>query len=309
MTRPDGAVALSSAKSENFWRTLRKPQTRAGYLFIAPGILLFLVFTVAPIGYAAYLSLTNYDVFAKRDFIGLANFGKIFSDALFLHSLVNTTYFAVGTIPTSMVLALLLAIIVNQGIRGRVFYRAAYYVPVITSTVAISLIWLHLYNPSFGVLNFLLDAVGLPQQRWLGDLNLAMPSIIIVSIWRSLGFNMIIFLAGLQGISQHLYEAAQIDGAGRIAAHRHITWPMLKPTTFFIFVISCIGAFQVFEQVLIMTNGGPANATTTVVHQIYQSAFVFFRMGYAAAQSFMLFAVILVMSLLNIRFFQGDVTY
>lgn len=289
--------------------TLRNPQTRAGYIFIAPGILLFLIFTVIPIGYAAYLALTNYDVFAKRDFVGFANFVRMTSDKLFLSSLANTAYYAVGTIPTSMFISMLLAIIVNQGIRGRLFYRVSYYIPVISSTVAVSLIWVMLYAPSYGLLNYLLQFVGLPGQRWLGDLRLAMPSLIVMSVWRGLGFNMIIFLAGLQGISQHLYEAAMIDGAGRWAIHRHITWPMLKPTTFFIFVISCIGAFQVFEQVLIMTNGGPANATTTVVHQIYQSAFVFFRLGYASAQSFVLFAIILVMSLLNIRFFQGEVTY
>lgn len=309
MTLGSLAGATGAARGRGLWRTLRNPQARAGYMFIFPGILLFLIFTVAPIGYAAYLSLTNYDIFAKRDLIWFENFARIVGDKVFLQSLVNTTYYALGTIPTSMAIAMLLAIIVNQGIRGRVFYRAAYYIPVITSTVAVSLIWLHIYDPSYGLLNFILEAVGLPRQRWLGDLNLALPSIIMMSIWRGLGFNMIIFLAGLQGIPQHLYEAAQIDGAGRFAIHRHITWPMLKPTTFFIFVISCIGAFQVFEQVLIMTNGGPANATTTVVHQIYQSAFVFFKMGYAAAQSFVLFAIILAMSLLNIRFFQGEVVY
>jgi ABC-type sugar transport system permease subunit len=202
-----------------------------------------------------------------------------------------------------------LALLLNQKLRGLGFYRTVYYIPVVTSMVAVAMIWIQLFDPLYGVISTSLEAIGLKGVDWLGDPNLAMPSIIAVSVWKVIGWNMLIYLAGLQGIPEYLKEAAAIDGATRWQTLGRVILPLLAPTTFFIFVTSFIGAFQVFDQVYVMTGGGPANATTTLVQQIYNSAFRNFNMGYAAALSFVLFAIILVVSLVSIRAIRGEVAY
>jgi multiple sugar transport system permease protein len=206
-------------------------------------------------------------------------------------------------------LALLFAVALNQRIRGIVFYRTAYFLPVISSTVAISLIWEWLYEPQYGLLNYVLGFLGIHGIQWLGDPNTAMPSIMIVSIWRDLGFNMVIFLAGLQAVPQELHEAAAIDGAGSFERFRFVTLPMLSPTIFFVIVLSIIGSFKVFDQAYVMTQGGPLNATTTVVYYIFTQAFQWFHMGYAAALGYVLFAIILAFTLLQFKLQRSWVHY
>jgi multiple sugar transport system permease protein len=281
----------------------------AGYLFIAPAMLIFFVFTLLPVAYALYLSFTNYDVFTRLDWIGAANYQDVFDDEFFWRALFNTTTYTAWTIPLSMGTGLGLALLLNQKLRGLGVYRTIYYVPVVTSMVAVAMIWIQLFDPLYGVISNALEGVGIKGIDWLGDPNLAMPSVIVVSVWKVIGWNMLIYLAGLQGIPEYLKEAAAIDGANRWQSFFRVTLPLLQPTTFFIFVTSLIGAFQVFDQVYVMTGGGPANATTTLVHQIYNAAFKALDMGYAAAMSFVLFVIILVVSLISLRAIRSEVTY
>jgi len=281
-----------------------------GYLFIAPGMLLFFVFVFVPMVAALCFSFTRYDILHAPKWIGLKNYAALCNDALFWKSLGNTARYAVGTIPTGMALALGLALLLNRPLRGIALFRAAYYVPVVTSLVAVAMVWMWLYAAqNYGLLNYLLSLFGVDNQQWLGDPNQALPAIMAMSVWKGLGFGMVVYLAGLQGIPPHLYEAATIDGAGGWARFRHITWPLLKPTTFFLFVTSIIGASQVFGQVYVMTNGGPVNSTTTVVHQIFQNSFKFLEMGYASAMAFVLFVLLFTLSFLNWKFLKSEVDY
>jgi ABC-type sugar transport system permease subunit len=206
------------------------------------------------------------------------------------------------SIPISMALGLGLALLLNVRLRGLGFYRTAFYLPVVTSMVAISMIWIQLFDPLYGVVSNALESVGIRGVDWLGDPNLAMPSVIAVSVWKTIGWNMLIYLAGLQGIPEYLKEAAAIDGAGRWQIFWKIVLPLLKPTTFFIFVTSVIGAFQVFDIVYVMTGGGPANATLTLVQYVYNNAFKALDMGFAAAASFVLFAIIMAVTLVSMRY-------
>jgi multiple sugar transport system permease protein len=314
--RPERIVAVAAAQQRATRNAQRvspwspeRQQALAGYLFIAPAMVIFFVFTLLPVAYALYLSFTNYDVFTKMDWIGIANYQDVFDDEFFRRALVNTVEYTVGTIPLSMALGLGLALLLNQKLRGLGIYRTIYYVPVVTSMVAVAMIWIQLFDPLYGVISNGLEGIGIKGINWLGDPNLAMPSIIAVSVWKVIGWNMLIYLAGLQGIPDYLKEAAAIDGANRWQSFWKITLPLLAPTTFFIFVTSLIGAFQVFDQVYVMTGGGPANATTTLVHQIYNAAFKALDMGYAAAMSFVLFGIILVVSLFSMRAIRGEVAY
>ena len=284
-------------------------QAVAGYLFISPAMLIFFIFTLLPVAYTLFLSFTNYDVFTRMDWIGARNYEDVFQDELFWRALWNTATYTLWSIPLSMSIGLGLALLLNQKLRGLGLYRTVYYVPVVTSMVAVAMIWIQLFDPLYGVISNGLETIGLKGIDWLGDPNLAMPSIIAVSVWKVIGWNMLIYLAGLQGIPEYLKEAAAIDGANRWQSFWKIILPLLSPTTFFILVTSLIGAFQVFDQVYVMTGGGPANATTTLVHQIYNAAFKALDMGYAAAMSFVLFGIILVVSLFSMRAIRGEVAY
>lgn len=284
-------------------------QALAGYLFIAPAMAIFLAFTILPVVFALYLSFTNYDVFTRQEWIGLANYSYVWEDELFWRALQNTAYYTAGTIPLTMAIGLGLAVLLNSGVRGLSFYRTAFYLPVVTSMVAVSMIWIQLFDPLYGVITSALERIGLGGIDWLGDPAWAMPSVIVVSVWKAVGWAMLIYLAGLQGVPEHLHEAAAMDGATRWQRFWSVTFPLLAPTTFFIFVTSLIGAFQVFDQVYVMTGGGPANATTTLVHQIYNAAFRVFDMGYAAAMSFVLFGIVLALSLVSLRYGRSEVEY
>ena len=284
-------------------------------VFLAPFLLLFVVFRAGPVLASLVLSLTEYDGLSRPIWVGLAHYQDILtgteaSTRLFWKSVVNTLYFTVGQVGFEMTTGLGLALLVNARIlRAKSVWRTVYYLPVVTSLVAASMIWLWLYHPQSGLLNLVLQRLGLPRLTWLSDIRLAMPSIILMTVWQGAGWSMIIYLAGLQGIPESLYEAAQIDGAEKWQQFHRITLPLLAPVTLFVVIISCISALQVFSQIFVMTGGGPLNATTTVTHQIWTNAFRFFRLGFASAMSFLLFMVILIISILNNRLFGRSIEY
>lgn len=274
-----------------------------GYLFLAPDLLGTLVFAVGPVLAAFALGFVAWDILTPPRFVGFDNYRELlFEDTVFHQVMVNTSVYVLATVPIRTVLSLLLAIALNQSIRGVSFFRAAYFLPTITSAVAAATVWRWIYEPNFGLLNSLLYAIGVPHPpAWLSSPSWAMPALILLGVWQGLGFQMVIFLAGLQGIPLHLYEAASIDGAGWWARFRHITVPLISPTTFFVLIISVIGSYQVFDQAFVLTEGGPGYATTTLVYYIYEYAFQFFKMGYAAAMAWILFAIVFVLTVVQFR--------
>lgn len=275
---------------------------REAYLMILPAYLIFAVFILIPIFMVLYYSLTNYNMYQLPEFIGLKNYIKVFSDEDFLVSVRNTLFYAVITLTLQLSIGLLFAVLLYRSSRLVPVFRTAIYLPHVLSMVCVSMVWLWIYNSNFGLLNNLLRAFGLPIQQWLQNPDQAMGCVIVVSIWKSCGYSMVVFLSGLTGIPSSLYEAAELDGAGVLRKFTSITWPMLKPTTFFLVVTGIVNSFAVFEQVNIMTGGGPLNRTTTVVHQIYQRAFLEFKMGYASAISVLLLAFSLLVTMLIFRF-------
>ena len=293
----------------------------AGYFFVAPSILFLIVFVMLPIVAAFYYSLTDYDLMSAPKYAGFKNYGNLPGDIRFRHAITNTLLFAGGTVPTGVITSLLLAALINRHIRGIYTFRALFYLPVVSSFVSVSLIWLWFYEPQFGLFNDALEVVGLPRSKFLRGADTAMASLILLSVWKNMGLNMVIYLAGLQGIPPHLYEASEIDGAGRVGQFLRITVPLLAPTTFFVVIVYVIGALQMFVQVWIMTNpgsqttggnygvGGPLDSTVTVVILIYESAFAYLKMGYASAVSFALFLVIALITIINARLLRYDVGY
>ncbi|MDQ0338465.1 multiple sugar transport system permease protein [Caldalkalibacillus uzonensis] len=278
-------------------------------IFLLPNLAGFLFFIGIPIISSFVLSFTSWDLLSPPQFVGVDNYINLLRDPSFFNALTNTLLFIAGYLPTVMVLALIVALLLNRRLRFRVFFRAAYFVPVITSWVAVALIWKWMFNPSYGLVNYFLSLIGINGPAWLQDPSWAMPSIIITSVWKDIGFVMVIFLAGLQGIPENYYEAADIDGANGWQKFRYVTLPLLAPTTFFVLVISLINSFQVFDQVMIMTEGGPAGATTVMVQEIYNHAFRYFQMGYASALSWVLFALIFVVTFIQMRWQKRWVDY
>jgi len=278
----------------------------AALLFVLPSLLLLAIFVVYPIFNAFYLSLHRYNLLEPPVWDGLGRYVLLLDDDRFFKALGNTMLFAVMTVPFGTALSLMLAVLINQPLRAIYFFRTAYYLPVVTSFVAVSFIWLWIYEPQFGLLNQLLEDIGLPTFAWLRDPKTSMLSIAILSIWKNAGYNMIIFLAGLQGVPTYLYEAAEIDGAGPVQRFWHITVPMLSPTTFFVFVVYFIGALQMFTQSWILTQGGPLDSTLTVVYLIYQNGFEFLKMGSASAMSVILFILIAIVTYINTRIVRYD---
>lgn len=260
--------------------------------FLLPSIAGLVTFTGIPIISSFVLSFTDWDLIGKMKFIGLSNYRSILASDDFWAAFYHTLYYIVLYIPLVVGISLLLAIILNQKLKGIVIFRAIYFLPVISSWVAVSMIWRWLLNPQYGVINYLLSLVGVAGPAWLQDPKWAMPAIVMASVWKDLGFVMVMFLAGLQGISEDYYEAAEIDGASGLRRFTSITIPLLAPTTFFVLIISLINSFQVFPQVWVMTQGGPAGATSVLVERIYVNAFRYFKMGYASALSWILFILI-----------------
>ncbi len=284
-----------------FW-TLGRREAVWAYLFLLPNIVGFFVFTALAVFVAFGLAMTEWDLLVPPRFNGLANYQKLLTnDPVFRQVMGNTAFFVLGVVPLDVVCSLGLALLLNRPIRGMALYRAVYFVPVVTSLIAVSIVWQWLYHSDVGLINYFLTDVGLPKVNWLGSTEWAMPAIIFMSTWKAMGYYAVIFLAGLQGVPEHLHEAAQIDGASAWQRFWKITLPLLSPTMFFVLVISIIRSFQVFDQALIMTRGGPANATMTIVYFVYNNAFVWFRMGYAAAACWLLFIVIFAVTAIQAR--------
>ncbi len=296
------AVETQAGKRRRFALTR---QEKAAFVFVLPLMIPLTLYWIIPSIASLYYSLTNYSVVMPTQWVGLANFSRMAQDGLFLRSMKNTLFYTVGYIPLVIIFGLILALSVNAGIHGRNFFRVVFYLPVVTSTIALSMVWLWLYEPSFGLLNALLKTLGLPPQLWLQSTTQAIPSIIIMSVWIGVGSAMIIFLAGLQGVPESLYEAARVDGANRWQITSRITLPMLRPVLLYVLITSIIGSFQIFGPIYAMTDGGPAFATTTIVHQIYVNGFRYFNLGYASAQSWVLFLILLGLSVFNMRLMRG----
>jgi multiple sugar transport system permease protein len=279
----------------------------SAYLFLAPGLIVFSVFTVAALLFAFYLTFHEWNAIQPyKPYVGLDNYQQMIHDKDFRQSIINTVYYTGGSVPLGMGVGLSVALLLNLPIRFRGVFRTLYYLPVVTPLVAASILWKWLYNGDFGLFNYYLLKVHLVDQPllWLSDQNLAMPAVILMTVWMSSGFSMVVYLAGLQSIPDELYEAAKIDGAGPFQRLRFITLPMLRPTTLFLLVIGIIGSFQVFTQIFIMTNGGPVDKTTTMVFFIYQAAFKFYEFGYASTLAFGLFAMLFVVTLIQLRLYR-----
>lgn len=270
-------------------------------LFLLPGLLGLISFTIAPLLASLVLTLFQWDLLTPPKFVGFANFVRLSQDATFWSALQHTLGFIAGYLPLVLMLALGLALALNAPLRGIAFIRTAFFLPVVSSWVAVALLWSWLFNPRFGLINYLLSLIGITGPGWLFDTHWAMPAIILTSVWKDLGFVLVLFLAGLQAIPHDYYEAAALDGAGRFRQLTTITLPLLAPTTFFVTIISLINSFQVFDQVWVMTEGGPAGATTVLVEQVVKHAFRYGEMGYAAAISWVLFAIVFVVTLIQFR--------
>ncbi len=290
---------------------MKKNENILAYAFIFPAALVIIVFHIFPTLYSWYISLFDWDLISKtKEFVGLANYSKLFSDPDFLKSLLNTVYFAAGTIPLSIVIAFTVAYGLSRKIKGLSFFRTVYFLPVVTSVNAVAMIWLWIYHPDAGILNWFLGLFGVSPHKWLLDPVLAMPAVILMSIWKSLGYNIIIFLVGILSIPGEYYEAAQIDGASGFQIFRHITLPLVMPAIFFVSLVSLIGSFQTFTQIYMLTpEGGPLKSTMVIVYYLYQNAFVFFKVGYASAISFIIFLIIFTLTLLQNRFWGEKIDY
>jgi multiple sugar transport system permease protein len=300
---------MAPARSRRDDRVRRAQNWRraiTGWSFAAPFTVLFMVFMALPVLASLALSVTDLRSTDLRNpfavnFVGIDNFTRLFSDELFLKSAANTAIFAVIGVPLTMALALAAASGLNSGlIRFRALFRIGFYLPVVTSIVAIAVVWRFLLDPDAGLVDNLLRVVGVDGPNWLGSTSTALPSLIVMAAWRNFGFLMVIFLAGLQGVPQHLYEAATLDGAGRWQQFRHVTVPLLRPTLLFGAVLTSIGFLQLFEEPFVMTQGGPLNSTLSVSYHIYNQ-FGFGNYGYAAAATYVLFVAIVGLSVLQFR--------
>lgn len=285
-------------------RFMSRSNERIGYLFILPSFIHLGFFLVVPILFSLYLSFHDWNGpnFQDAPFIGLDHYRFLRGDTRFWNAMENTAYYTALAVPLGMAISLLVAVVMNQRLRGVNLFRTLFFMPVISSWVAVSIIWITLLDPSSGIVNYVLTRVGLPAVQWLGDPMWAMPALVMIAIWKSLGFSMVIWLAGLQAIPQELQEASAIDGAGRVRTFVRITLPLLAPTTFFLAITGVIGSFQVFAPMYVITQGGPLDSTNVVVYEIYQRAFSEFKMGYASAQSWVLFAVIFTATMIQITY-------
>lgn len=282
-------------------RARRRRATLIAAAFLAPSALPLLLFSLVPMGASAWISLHDWNLLTPMSWVGLDNYVDLLRDPQTGRAFANTLLYIAGYLPLVYVGGLVLALALNSRMRGRTFFRAVYFLPVVTSWVVVSLVWKWLLSPSGGLVNTLLGAVGLPEPGWWTDPTWALPSVILASAWKDLGFVTVILLAGLQAIPQEYLEAAAVDGAGAWRRFRHIVLPLLSPTTFFVVVISLINGFQVFDQVYVMTGGGPAGASEVVVLQIFDLTFRYGRAGDAAALSWLLFALVLVVTALQLR--------
>jgi len=298
-----GNVAMTTT----LWRDIKRE--RWAYIFLALPLLHFLTFRLYPVVYSVYLSFVNFNIWGNT-WVGLSNFAQIFHDPLFGKTLWNTAYFTLLSVPLSLVIAFSLSVLIFPlGNRSSTFFKAAYYLPSVASAAVLSLVWLWLFEPRFGLLNYLLSLIGINRIYWLGDVHVAMNALILMTLAAGHGYSVILITAAMGGIPPSLYEAARLDGATRWQQFWCITLPLLKPITLYLLVIDTIGSFQIFTAIYIMTRGGPAQSTMTVVYMIYQTAFDFFTYGLASAQAMVLFVIILIIAALQYRFFGSDIEY
>ncbi len=290
----------------------RRAEVRAAFLFLAPGLSAIGLFFLLPVLAVLLLSFTDFDLYALADsdntrLVGLRNYGALLQSNVFWIALRNTLIFAFVGGPLTVAVSLGAALLVNARlVRFKGFFRTAFFAPFVTTLVAVSVVWKYLYHPRFGLLNSALGLVGIPPIDWLGDPRWALPALILLAVWKNFGYNMVLFLAGLQSIPPQLYEAARIDGAGLWREFLHVTLPMLAPTSLFVGVITAIGYLQLFAEPYVMTRGGgPVNATLSVVLFMYKEGFRWWNMGFAAAVAFVLFLVILAATLVQIRLQRG----
>lgn len=266
-----------------------------GWVFILPALIGTFVFIIIPVVFSFGLSFMDWDLINKAQFVGLKNYSKIFTDPLFGKILLNTFVYAISTSIFAVIIPLVLACILNSKIRGSEFFKTAYFLPFVTPMIVIAVIWQWIFDPNIGILNHILHL----HINWLYDPNFAMPALIIVSVWKLIGYNMVIFLSGLSALNQSLFEASRIDGANAFETFKFITVPLLSPTIFFVVVITCISSFQVFDLIYMMTQGGPMDSTNVLVYAVYKNAFEYFKVGQASAIAYVLFVIILALTLIQ----------
>jgi len=298
---PNTSIAISRRRKSRWIRR----QTLVAYAFLAPSLILFLIFRHGPAAFSLVLSLFDWTMVDDPQFVGTRNFERLAQDDIFWKALGNTVKYTIYAVPPDIVIALVLAVVLNQQLRGMKIFRLAYFIPVVTSGALVAIVWRWLYQPR-GIINgFLLD-LGLTPQAWLTDPSLVMPSIAAMAVWKHVGFNMLILLAGLQSIPPELEEAARLDGAGTTRIFFNITLPLLKPVIVLATILTTIGSFQMFDAAYVMTGGGPFYASTTLVYYTYVRAFEQYQMGYGATIAFVLFLIILAVTLIQRRVLKGD---
>lgn len=278
--------------SEMF-NSLSQNQSFVAWVFILPALLGTFVFIIIPVVCSFGLSFMKWDLINKAQFVGLENYKTLFSEPLFSKILINTFVYAISTSIFAVIIPLVLACILNSKIRGSDFFKTAYFLPFITPMIVVAVAWQWIFDPNIGIMNYFLNL----HINWLYDAHFAMPAVIIVSVWKLIGYNMVIFLSGLSALNQSLFEAAKIDGANIFDTFRFVTVPLLSPTIFFVVIITCISSFQVFDLIYLMTQGGPLDSTNVLVYAIYKNAFEYFKIGQASALAYVLFLIILVLSL------------
>lgn len=297
------------AAAKTGWRAFwGRWNQREGYVFVLPSLLHLLVFFLIPLGFSLWLSFHDWRGLTTRNipFVGLENYQFMFGDTRWWNAVWNTLVYTFVSVPLGMALSLLVAIVMNQKIPGIYAFRAMFFLPVITSWVAVSVVWLWILDGRLGLLNYALSLVGIDGPDWLSDPRTALLALILITVWKGLGFQMVIWLAGLQAIPKELYEAAIVDGANRVQQFRFVTLPMLAPTTFFMLITGVIGSFQVFTPVFVLTKGGPLGSTDVAVYRIYERAFVNFDFGYASALAWVLFVFIFVATLIQLYYMRRN---
>lgn len=282
-------------KIRKFWINLSNSQTSAAWIFVFPALLGMLIFIIIPIFFSFGLSFAKWDLLNPIQFVGLDNYKEIFTEPLFGKILLNTVVFALATSFFGVIIPLILAAIMNSKIRGADFFKTAYFLPFITPMIVIGIVWEWIFDPNIGLLNKVLQV----HINWLYDPHWAMPALILVSVWKLIGYNMIIFLSGFSGISNSMFEAAKIDGANPVETFFYVTIPLLSPTIFFVVIITAVSSFQIFDLIYLMTQGGPLDSTNVLVYAIYKNSFEYFNAGKASAIAYVLFVIILVLTLLQ----------
>ena len=285
--------------SDTFW----------AYLFLAPTLIGLLVFSLGPILASLGLSLMKWNIVLAPKWVGLYNYQVLFKDSLFWKALVNTVRFMLMGIPLEMLLSLLFAMLLSRGLRFESFFRTAFFAPGVCSVVAMAMVWRQIFDFKLGMLNGLLSYIGVNPVPWLLIDQTAMPAVVLMTVWMGVGFSMLLWLAALQGVPQTYYDAAQVDGAGRWAKFRYVTWPMITPTAFFMLIIDVIASFQIFQQTFVLTSGGPHQSTYTLVYYIYEKAFRNFLLGDASATAYILFFIMLGLTVVQFRLQKQWVNY